>query len=244
MQGVDIDQCKERQRNQCKECGGKGICEHGRRRSHCKECGGTGIYEHGRERRRCKECGGKGICEHGWQRNQCKECGGTGICEHGRQRNHCKECGGKGICEHGRKSVTSARSAAAPASASTAGSIDAARNVAAPASASMGESAATAGNATGRKCIYHDHIIGRLRAKLGAMHMQRCGVLLVPMCSHQTVMFDPLGYSEYLNAMYPSFFILPRLFCDCVWYLSPDHDGLAPWLGWRLGPWRFSYRLY
>ena len=22
----------------CKECGGKGICEHGRRRSDCKEC--------------------------------------------------------------------------------------------------------------------------------------------------------------------------------------------------------------
>ena len=40
----------------CKECPGKGICEHGRQRSQCKECGGSGICEHGRRRYRCKEC--------------------------------------------------------------------------------------------------------------------------------------------------------------------------------------------
>ena len=40
----------------CKECPGKGICEHGRVRSRCKECGGSGICEHGRRRYRCKEC--------------------------------------------------------------------------------------------------------------------------------------------------------------------------------------------
>ena len=43
---------------QCKECGGAGICEHGRRRYQCKECGGKGICEHGRRRSKCKECGG------------------------------------------------------------------------------------------------------------------------------------------------------------------------------------------
>ena len=32
----------------CKECGGSGICEHGRQRSQCKECGGASICEHGR----------------------------------------------------------------------------------------------------------------------------------------------------------------------------------------------------
>ena len=42
----------------CKECPGKGICEHGRQRSHCKECGGSSICEHGRVRSHCKECGG------------------------------------------------------------------------------------------------------------------------------------------------------------------------------------------
>ena len=78
----------------CKECGGSGICEHGRRRYNCKECGGGGICEHGRQRYICKECGGKGICEHGRQRRRCKECGGGGICEHGRRRYVCKDCGG------------------------------------------------------------------------------------------------------------------------------------------------------
>merc|ERR1719272_339941 len=78
----------------CKECGGSGLCQHGRERSRCKDCGGSGVCEHGRQRSSCKECGGGGICEHGRQRSQCKECGGSGICEHGRQRSKCKECGG------------------------------------------------------------------------------------------------------------------------------------------------------
>ena len=91
-----------RRRNQCKECGGSGICEHGRERTKCKECGGSGICEHGRVRSTCKQCGGSQICVHGRQRSQCKECGGSQICEHGRMRYQCKECGGSGICEHGR----------------------------------------------------------------------------------------------------------------------------------------------
>ena len=86
----------------CRECPGKGICEHGRRRSRCKECGGSRICEHGRERNFCKECGGSSICEHGRVRTQCKECGGSSICKHGRRRSSCKECGGSSICEHGR----------------------------------------------------------------------------------------------------------------------------------------------
>ena len=63
----------------CKEYGGSGLCEHGRRRDQCKECGGSGLWlcEHGRPRDRCKECGGSGFCEHGRQRSKCKECGGS-----------------------------------------------------------------------------------------------------------------------------------------------------------------------
>ena len=76
----------------CKECGGSGLCEHGRRRNECKECGGSSICEHGRRRSQCKECGGGSICEHGRQRSRCKEWGGSGICEHGRRRSRCKEC--------------------------------------------------------------------------------------------------------------------------------------------------------
>ena len=46
----------QRERRQCKECGGAGICQHQRRRSQCKECGGAGICQHQRERSDCKEC--------------------------------------------------------------------------------------------------------------------------------------------------------------------------------------------
>ena len=55
-----------------KECGGKGICEHGRQRAGCKECGGSSVCEHRRRRERCKDCGGSGICEHGRRRERCK----------------------------------------------------------------------------------------------------------------------------------------------------------------------------
>ena len=80
----------------CKECGGAGICEHGRERSRCKDCGGGSICEHGRRRSTCKQCGGGGLCEHRRVRSVCKECGGGSICEHGRQRGQCKQCGGGG----------------------------------------------------------------------------------------------------------------------------------------------------
>ena len=90
----------QRQRKQCKECGGASICEHNRERSSCKECGGASICEHNKRRSRCKECGGASICEHQRIKSSCKECGGASICEHNKRRSNCKECGGSGICEH------------------------------------------------------------------------------------------------------------------------------------------------
>ena len=39
-------QYSQRQRCQCKECGGSQICEHGRRRSTWQECGGSQICAH------------------------------------------------------------------------------------------------------------------------------------------------------------------------------------------------------
>ena len=52
------------------------MCPHGKgKRGYlCKECPGKGICEHGRVRHSCKECGGSGFCEHGRRRTQCKEC--------------------------------------------------------------------------------------------------------------------------------------------------------------------------
>ncbi len=93
----------DRQRHQCKKCGGSSICLHNRVKSHCKECGGSQICEHDRQRSRCKECGGSSICQHGRIKYECKPCGGSGICEHGRQRCRCKECGGSSFCFHNRR---------------------------------------------------------------------------------------------------------------------------------------------
>ena len=77
----------------CKECGGSGICEHGRRRSHCKECGGSSICEHGRRRQQVQ--GVRGL-EHLRAREaakQGKECGGGSICEHGRRDSSARSAG-------------------------------------------------------------------------------------------------------------------------------------------------------
>lgn len=59
------DLVRVRQRSRCKECGGGGICEHGRWGSQCKECAAaaaSAMNEHGRPRyrstQRCKDCGG------------------------------------------------------------------------------------------------------------------------------------------------------------------------------------------
>ena len=93
----------ERYKYTCKECGGISVCIHERQKSTCKECGGISICEHGRQKSTCKECGGASICEHGRQKPTCKECGGIFICIHGRHKPTCKECGGISICEHGRQ---------------------------------------------------------------------------------------------------------------------------------------------
>ena len=71
-------------------------CEHNRQKSQCKECGGSQICEHNKRKSQCKECGGVSICEHNRERSKCKECGGVGICEHNRQKSRCKECDPKG----------------------------------------------------------------------------------------------------------------------------------------------------
>ena len=90
-----------RQRSQCRDCGGVGICPHNRVRSTCKDCGGTSRCVHGKMKIYCRECGGSGFCAHGRRKNICKDCGGKLICPHGRQRAACKDCQGSGICHHG-----------------------------------------------------------------------------------------------------------------------------------------------
>jgi hypothetical protein len=93
----------EKQKAQCKECGGSSICEHGKQKSTCKDCGGTSICQHGKHKPICRDCGGTSICEHGNRKAQCKECVGSSFCEHKKRKSICKECGGSSICEHGKQ---------------------------------------------------------------------------------------------------------------------------------------------
>ena len=87
-------QCEHnRQKSQCKECGGIGICEHNRRKEYCKDCGGSGICEHNRQKSQCKDCGGSQICEHNRQKSRCVDCDGSQICEHSREKSKCRHCG-------------------------------------------------------------------------------------------------------------------------------------------------------
>ena len=53
---------------------GRNLCEHQRERSQCKDCGGSGLCEHQRQRSKCKDCGGSSICEHQRRRSTCKDC--------------------------------------------------------------------------------------------------------------------------------------------------------------------------
>ena len=77
----------------CKDCGGTGICPHGRVKSHCKECGWVSICPHGRWKYECKDCGGAGICAHGRVKRRCKECDGAGICAHQAAVRDCEASG-------------------------------------------------------------------------------------------------------------------------------------------------------
>lgn len=88
----------------CPSCREGRACPHGKCNTYtCKECNGKGICEHDKYRYTCKECKGKGICKHNKQRSVCKDCKGSQICKHNKQRSFCRDCGGKGICEHNRR---------------------------------------------------------------------------------------------------------------------------------------------
>ena len=43
-------------------------CPHGRQKGQCRDCGGVGICEHNRPRSTCKECCGSQIMASGWCR--------------------------------------------------------------------------------------------------------------------------------------------------------------------------------
>ena len=65
-------------------------CEHNRQKDQCKDCGGGSICEHNKRRNRCKDCGGSQICEHNRRRNECKNCDLEGfvkrlICKHNKR---------------------------------------------------------------------------------------------------------------------------------------------------------------
>jgi hypothetical protein len=89
-----------RQKAQCKECGGSSICPHDKRKSNCRDCGGSSICEHDKQRQKCRDCGGSQICIHNKQKSHCRDCGGGSICIHNKFKSQCRDCGGGSICIH------------------------------------------------------------------------------------------------------------------------------------------------
>jgi hypothetical protein len=103
----------DKEARHCKECGGHGLCAHGRHKSKCVRCSvrrlDDGAMEvrgsfcrHMRRKAYCRECGEATFCEHDKRRETCLLCRGSQICEHGKQRSFCKPCGGSQMCEHGK----------------------------------------------------------------------------------------------------------------------------------------------
>ena len=84
----------------CKDCGGSGICTHGKNKNACKECHGIRFCIHNKQKARCIICGGNALCEHKKQKQHCVDCNGTQVCQHNNRKYTCKECNGNGICIH------------------------------------------------------------------------------------------------------------------------------------------------
>jgi len=68
----------QKQCNHCLEIAKAGRernkCIHNRQRADCLDCDGDGICKHRKLRRQCIKCGGSCICRHKKQRNSCKQC--------------------------------------------------------------------------------------------------------------------------------------------------------------------------
>lgn len=90
----------------CRDCKGSGFCKHDRLKANCRDCKGCGICKHDRRKRRCRDCKGSGICKHDRRKTNCRECKGSGVCKHDRQKAVCRECKGSSICTHNRRKVT------------------------------------------------------------------------------------------------------------------------------------------
>ena len=90
--GEDLCSDHFRRKDQCKDCKGRAICNHGVIKYSCIACKGSAICTHGRRKYRCVQCNGKSICEHEKRRSQCKLCKGTSICDHNRVKFQCKDC--------------------------------------------------------------------------------------------------------------------------------------------------------
>ena len=84
----------------CVDCRGRGICSHAVRRDICKICKGSAICPHNRQKQQCRECRGSAICKHDKRKGNCLECGGSSYCMHQKPKQYCVECGGSSICRH------------------------------------------------------------------------------------------------------------------------------------------------
>ena len=113
---IVLRDARSRRKSRCKDCGGSGLCKHGRRK--VSQPPYTHPYPPCNIDRQIYRHYSKHGCRshfltrtrhlvacllYATHQGRCKLCGGNQICSHGRRRTHCKACGGTGLCSHGRQ---------------------------------------------------------------------------------------------------------------------------------------------
>ena len=92
-----------RQRYDCVDCGGPGICEHHRRKRHYEECVVTlgTACPHGRVKIYCAVCKPVTVCPCGVVKTRFSSCMAKSNCVHGVRKWMCKPCSPHLVCAHG-----------------------------------------------------------------------------------------------------------------------------------------------
>ena len=89
-----------REKYDCKDCGGKGICCHNKRQRFCVDCNGSQTCKHKKIKIYCKECSNISKCPHQKTKAYCKICTPSCYCIHNKLIKNCIVCKPLNFCTH------------------------------------------------------------------------------------------------------------------------------------------------
>ena len=67
-------------------------CIHNKQKAQCRDCGGSAFCKHNKWKAQCRECGGSAFCKHNKWKSNCRECGGSAFCKHNKWKARCRDC--------------------------------------------------------------------------------------------------------------------------------------------------------